>query len=57
MKEDVYPSVEASPSRSSIHLQHTLSLTLMSKEGTIELERERLREGIEVREGEEGKEH
>ena len=30
-----------------------LSLTLMSKEGTLELERERLREEIEGREGEE----
>ena len=36
---------------------NSLSLTLMSKEGTLELERERLREEIEGREGEEGEEH
>ena len=57
MKEDVYPSAEASPSPSSIYLQQlSLSLTLltlMSKDGTLELERERLREEIEGRKGEE----
>ena len=56
MKENVYPSAKASPSPSSFHLQHSLSLTLMSKEGTLELERERLREEIEGMEGE-GQEH
>ena len=40
-----------------LFIYNTLSLTLMRKEGTIELEKERLREGIEGREGEEGEEH
>ena len=57
-KYQQYLSAETSLSPSSIHLQHSPSLSNSHEQGrTLELERERMEEGIEGGKGEEEEKH